>query len=87
VAADDLGAAFQFGDVLGFVRDNLATYLITFLMSWVANFIGQLGSAVCGVGWLVTVPYALMVTGHLYGQAYMEGMGQAAGPNLEEELA
>jgi hypothetical protein len=86
VAADDLGAAFRFGDVLAFVRDNLATYLITFLMSWVANFIGQLGSAVCGVGWLVTVPYALMVTGHLYGQAYTEGMGQAAEPTLEEEL-
>jgi hypothetical protein len=86
VAADDLSAAFRFGDVLGFVRDNLATYLITFLMSWVANFIGQLGSIVCGVGWLVTVPYALMVTGHLYGQAYAEGMGQAAQPTLEEEL-
>jgi hypothetical protein len=87
VAADDLSAAFRFGDVLGFVRDNLATYLITFLMSWVANFVGELGWVVCGVGWLVTAPYALMVTGHLYGQAYTEGMGRAAEPTLEEELA
>jgi hypothetical protein len=86
VAADDLSAAFRFGDVIGLVRDNLATYLITFLMSWVANFIGELGSIVCGVGWLVTVPYALMVTGHLYGQAYTEAMGQAAPPTIEEEL-
>jgi hypothetical protein len=87
VASDDLSDAFRFGDVIGLVRDNFATYLITFLMSWVANFIGELGSIVCGVGWLVTVPYALMVTGHLYGQAYSEAMGQAAQPTLEEELA
>jgi len=87
VANDDLSAAFRFGDVIGLVRDNFATYLITFLMSWVANFIGELGSIVCGVGWLVTVPYALMVTGHLYGQAYADSMGQAAQPTLEEELA
>lgn len=85
VAADDLSAAFRFGEVLGFVRDHLATYLITFLMSWVANFIGQLGSIVCGIGWLVTVPYAWMVTGHLYGQAYMEASGQLPQPAIEEE--
>jgi hypothetical protein len=86
VGADDLSAAFRFNDVLSFVRDNFATYLITFLMSWVANFIGQLGTIVCGVGWLVTAPYALMVTGHLYGQAYAEGMGQKAQPAVEEDL-
>jgi Sec-independent protein secretion pathway component TatC len=87
VAADDLSAAFRFGEVLSFVRDNLATYLITFLMSWVANFIGQLGSIVCGIGWLVTVPYAWMVTGHLYGQAYVEASGQTPQPAIEEEAA
>ncbi len=87
VANEDLGAAFRFGEVFAFVRDNLATYLITFLMSWVASVIGNLGSFVCGVGWLVTLPYSLMVTGHLYGQAYMEGLGQAAQPIIEEEVA
>lgn len=87
VAHDDLGAAFRFGEVFAFVRDHLATYLVTFVMSWVANFIGQLGSIVCGVGWLATVPYAYMVTGHLYGQAYVEGKGQIAQPAFEEEVA
>ena len=74
---EDLGAAFRFGEVLAFVRDNLSTYLVTFIMSWVANLIGSLGSIVCGIGWLVTAPYAWMVTGHLYGQAYLEGKGRA----------
>jgi ABC-type spermidine/putrescine transport system permease subunit I len=38
-AEDDLAAAFRFGDVFSFVGDNLGTYIVTFLMSWVASFI------------------------------------------------
>lgn len=83
-AADELSAAFRFGEVFAFVRDNLKTYLITFLMSWVASFVGGLGSLVCGVGLLVTSPYGWMVTGHLYGQAYLEAAGQAPQPEFEE---
>jgi len=85
VAANDLGAAFRFGEVIALVRDNFSTYLITFLLSWVANLIGQLGSIVCGIGWLATVPYAFMVTGHLYGQAYVASTGQKAQPVATEE--
>jgi len=83
VDRDDLGAAFRFGEVLSFVGDHLNTYLLTFVMSWVASLIGALGSLVCGIGWLVTGPYSYMVTGHLYGQAYRTSMGQAA-PALDE---
>jgi hypothetical protein len=83
-AAGELSAAFRFGEVFAFVRDNLKTYLITFLMSWVASFVGGLGSLVCGVGALVTSPYGWMVTGHLYGQAYLEAAGQAPQPEFEE---
>jgi Na+/H+-dicarboxylate symporter len=86
VADGELAAAFRFGDVLAFVRNNLSTYLITFVMSWVAYIIGGLGSIVCGVGALVTTPYAYMVVGHLYGQAYLEGLSQAPEPILEEEI-
>jgi hypothetical protein len=83
---DDIGAAFRFSEIFAFVRDNLKTYLVTFVMSWVANFVGGLGSIVCGVGWLVTGPYAWMVTGHLYGQAYLESKGQFVEPLLEETI-
>lgn len=78
IADNDLGAAFRFGKVFTFVRDNLTTYLITFLISWVASLIGQLGALVCGIGWLVTVPYSWLVTAHLYGQAYVQAAGQTA---------
>jgi hypothetical protein len=83
-AEDDLGAAFRFGEVFALVRDNIATYLLTFVLSWVANFIGSLGSAVCGVGALVTIPYSFMVMGHLYGQAYVVSKGQSLQPAVVE---
>ena len=78
VAKDDLGAAFRFGEVFALVRDNLGTFLLTFLMTWVAQIIGGLGALVCGVGVLVTYPYSIMVIGNLYGQAYVEATGQTA---------
>jgi hypothetical protein len=86
VADGEMSAAFRFGDVLAFTRDNLSTYLITFVMSWVAYIIGSLGSIVCGVGALVTTPYAYMVVGHLYGQAYLDGLNKAPAPVLDEEI-
>ncbi len=66
----DLTSAFQFGKIFALIRDNLSTYLITLIMSWVASFIGSLGGSACLLGAFFTVPYAYMVTGHLYGQAY-----------------
>ena len=89
VDQDDLAAAFRFGEVIAFVRDNLPTYLVTLVMSWVAQIIGGLGSLLCGIGLLATVPYSYMAIGHLYGQAYVEGQGRMAmaAPAVEEEAA
>jgi hypothetical protein len=78
VVDDDLGSAFQFGKVFAFVRDHFTTYLVTFLMSWVASIIGHLGVIACGIGWFATMPYSLFVTAHLYGQAYVEAAGPAS---------
>jgi hypothetical protein len=82
---DDLAAAFRFGEVFAFVRDNLPTYLVTFVMYCVASIVGGLGLVLCGIGFLATVPYSYMVIGHLYGQAYVEASGKMAAPVLEEE--
>jgi hypothetical protein len=86
VADGQIGAAFRFGQIFAFVRDNLSTYLITFLLSWVASLIGALGVILCGLGWFVTTPYSIMVTAHLYGQAYLEGTGRAAQPVPAQEM-
>jgi hypothetical protein len=44
------------------------------------------GVIVCGFGWLLTAPYAVFVTGHLYGQAFLEVSGQTPQAVVEEEL-
>jgi hypothetical protein len=89
IADDNLGSAFQFGKVFAFVRDNLTTYLITFLMSWVASILGSLGVILCGIGWFATMPYSWFVTMHLYGQAYVQAAGQASPATVAdlEEIA
>ena len=85
-ATGDLAAAFRFGEVFALVRDNLSTYLITLVMSWVASFVGGLGGAVCGLGTFLTAPYGTMVTGHLYAQAYVASTAPPAQPVVEEEV-
>lgn len=85
VAKGEVSAAFRFGDVFNFVKNNFSTYLIVLVIGWVASIIGGLGLLVCGVGFLLTAPYAGWISSHLYGQAYLQGSGRAVQPILEEE--
>jgi hypothetical protein len=85
VAEGQVSAAFRFGDVFNLVRDNFGTYVIVLVIGWVASIIGGLGLLACGVGFLVTAPYAGWITAHLRGQAYLVAKGQAQQPVLEEE--
>jgi hypothetical protein len=80
-----LSDAFRLGEIVAFVRDHLATYLITLVIAWVASFIGGIGILACGIGWLFTAPYASFLTSHLYGQAYLEASDQGLAPAVEEE--
>lgn len=80
VANDNLADAFRFGDVVRFTYKNLTTYIITAVMSWAAGLIGGLGTWLCLIGWLATYPYSIMVTGHIYGQAYLEATQPPAAP-------
>lgn len=73
----ELRDAFQFGDILRFVQDNLGTYVVVFLVVWVANLIaGVIGSAACFIGLFFTTPILYMFQGHLYGQAYLKAQGE-----------
>lgn len=87
VAEGELSAAFRFGDVVSLVSGNFVTYLIVLVIGWVASIIGGLGLLVCGVGFLVTAPYAGWITAHIRGQAYLEAKGQMSQPVLEEDFA
>ena len=76
-AEGELASAFQFGDVIALVRDNLGTYVLTAVMVWVTSVMAGLGMLLCFVGFFFTGVYAQMVRGHLYGQAYVVATGQA----------
>jgi len=82
----ELASAFQFGDVLALVRDNLGTYVLTAVMVWVAGIIAGLGMLLCFVGFFFTAVYAQMVNGYLYGQAYLAATGQPP-QAVSEEVA
>lgn len=68
------GAAFNFGEVIGLIRAAPGAYLITFLGSIVASFIGVLGLIACIIGVLATMAYSILINAHLWGQAYNEAL-------------
>jgi hypothetical protein len=87
VAEGEVSAAFRFGDVFNLVRHNFGTYVLVLVIGWVASIIGGLGLLACGVGFLVTAPYAGWITAHLRGQAYLVAKGQAQQLAPEGEAA
>ncbi len=75
-AEGELASAFQLGEVFSLVRDNLGTYLLTAVMVLATGIMASLGLLLCFVGVLFTSVYAELVSGHLYGQAYLEATRQ-----------
>jgi hypothetical protein len=69
---EELGAAFRFQQIWGFLKKGIVPYLLVILGGFVANLIGSLGSIICAVGLLLTLPYAMVVYGHFIGQAYQQ---------------
>lgn len=69
-AKDEFGAAFRFGKVFRLVRQNLGAYGVVFLGNLLAGLVASLGVIACLVGVLFTSAYAMVVNGHLTGQAY-----------------
>ncbi len=67
---EQLGAAFRIQEIWGFLKKALIPYLLVIVGGIIANLIGSLGSIICVVGLLVTMPYAMAVYGHFIGQAY-----------------
>ena len=78
LATEQIGAAFRFGEVFGLVRAAPGAYLMVLLGGIVTGFIGSLGSIACVIGVVVTSAYAMVVMGHLYGQAYRASIANGA---------
>lgn len=73
----ELGAAFKFGEVFRMVRGNLGPYFLVLLGTIVSGFVASLGTILCVIGVLVTTAYAMLVNGHLVGQAYSVARGKS----------
>ncbi len=63
----DLGAFFDFNEILGFIRENLSDYVIVVLLVIVANALAGLGVVLLVVGVVFTFFWASLVGAHLCG--------------------
>jgi hypothetical protein len=78
LASGRMGAAFAFGKVIGLLRAAPGAYLLVLIGTLIAGFIAPIGAIACGVGALLTSAYALLISSHLYGQAYRQAVANGA---------
>jgi MFS family permease len=65
----ELASLFRFGDIIGFTTRNIGSVIVAIVVAWVANLIASIvGTLLCGIGLLVTTPWAAFVAAHLYAQ-------------------
>lgn len=69
----EFGALLRFGDIIGFTTRNIGTVIVAIVVAWVANLIASIvGTLLCGIGLLVTIPWAEFVAAHLYAQVALQ---------------
>jgi hypothetical protein len=78
LASGRMSAAFAFGKVFGLLRAAPGAYLLVILGIMIAGFIAPIGAIACGVGAILTSAYALLISSHLYGQAYRQAVANGA---------
>lgn len=71
---EELGVAFRIREIWMLLKKAIAPYLLVILGGVLANLVGSLGSLICAVGLLLTLPYATVVYGHFIGQAYLQAI-------------
>jgi hypothetical protein len=67
-----ISSGLKFADVFALVKKAPVAYLLVLVGMLVANFVSSLGLIACGIGVLFTMPYAMTMMAHLYGQAYLQ---------------
>ena len=79
VLTNEFAAFFRFGEIWAYIRDNLGNYAIAVIITVVAGIVASLvGGLVCGIGVILTAPWAVLVTAHLFAQVYNESSEKAA---------
>jgi len=65
---EEFSAFFKFGEIFGFIKDNLGNYIVAILLIIVAELISGFGVILCVVGVFFTSFWAMLVQPHLLGQ-------------------
>lgn len=69
----ELGALFRFGDIFSFTVNNIGSVIVAIVVGWVASLLASIvGLVLCGIGLIVTTPWATLVIAHLYAQVAMK---------------
>jgi hypothetical protein len=67
---------FDFSAMMASVTRNVGAYVMVLVMTIAFGILGSLGILACGVGILITAPYAQMCTAHLFGQLAQGNLDQ-----------
>lgn len=65
-----VGAAFEFGRIWPFIRNNIGNYLLAVVVYLVARFLGGFGIFLLCVGVIFTAFWSLLITTHAFSQVY-----------------
>lgn len=63
-----IGAAYRFGEVFAFIKNNIMNIILAIVVGMIAQFIAQFGLILCFVGIFLTAAFATIVQGHAWGQ-------------------
>jgi hypothetical protein len=77
----EFSAMFEFGAIVAEARNALGALALAAVLAAAALFASiVVGTLLCLIGTIVTVPFAYLVVAHMYGQVYREAQTPAAAP-------
>jgi hypothetical protein len=78
LSTGQMSSAFNFKEIISLIRAAPGSYLLVLLGGIIGGIIAPLGGIACGVGVVLTYTYVMVVTGHLYAQAYLSAINNGA---------
>lgn len=67
---DNIGAFFDFGEIIAFIQTNTSNYILAIVLALVASILAMFGLILLIVGVVFTIFWASLVTAHLYGSVW-----------------
>lgn len=78
-ATDNIGAFFDFSEIIAFIQTNTSNYILAIVLALVAGVLSMFGLILLIVGVVFTIFWASLVTAHLYGSVWANRAQSSAG--------